>query len=248
MEADITARTEDPVVPRRTRLRQQLIRDAKAAAREIAAADGLDGLSLTAVAHRVGVSPPALYRYFDGRQGLVRALYDDLTADLIAEVAAAFHRQDPDDRSAQLHAGIRAILTWSLANPAGFSLLMGDAHPSAAAAEAGIPEVLARELGGAFGELFLSLIRDGVLRYPEDDRIEPVLRSQLTVYQQAVKPDLPLGAVLVMLTCWRQVYGTVGLAVSRHLAFAFPSIDAFFEHMIGDILTLVGLTRSPNLR
>ncbi|MFE8950313.1 helix-turn-helix domain-containing protein [Streptomyces sp. NPDC007856] len=56
-------------------MREQLIHDAKAAAREIAATEGLDGLTLAEVARRVGVSSPALYRYFGGRPGLIRALW-----------------------------------------------------------------------------------------------------------------------------------------------------------------------------
>jgi hypothetical protein len=44
-----------------------------------------------------------------------------------------------------------------------------------------------------------------------------------------------------MLTCWRQVYGTVAIAVSPHLAFAFTDIEPFFEHMLGEILTRLGL-------
>ncbi|MGW5200395.1 TetR/AcrR family transcriptional regulator [Streptomyces spiralis] len=114
---------------RRERLREQLIHDAKAAARVIAATEGPDGLTLAEAARRVGVSSPARYRYFDGRPGLIRALHDDL----IDTVAAAVHSQDPDDLSAQLRAGIRAILTWATANRAGFSLLLGDAHRVAAA-------------------------------------------------------------------------------------------------------------------
>ncbi|MFI8201590.1 helix-turn-helix domain-containing protein [Streptomyces sp. NPDC085937] len=42
---------------------------------------GIHGLTLAAVARAVGVSPPALYRYFAGRDGLVRALHGDLTAE-----------------------------------------------------------------------------------------------------------------------------------------------------------------------
>ncbi|MFF7976839.1 TetR family transcriptional regulator [Streptomyces sp. NPDC007905] len=210
---------------------EQLIHDAKAAAREIAATEGLDGLTLAEVARRVDVSSPALYRYFDGRPGLIRALYDDLTTDLIDTVAAAVHGQDPDNLSAQLRAGIRAILTWATANRAGFSLLVGDAHPVAAASEDGIPQVFPRELGGFFGLLFLELDRRGHLTYPTDEHIEPVLRRQLDTYRQAVMPELPLGVVLLMLTCWRQVYGTVGIAVSQHLDFTFPDIEAFRAHV-----------------
>jgi len=41
------------------------------AARDIVATDGMDALSMRAVAERVGVSATALYHYFDGKQALV---------------------------------------------------------------------------------------------------------------------------------------------------------------------------------
>lgn len=123
---------------------------------------------------------------------------------------------------------------------------MGEARPVAAASENGIPQVFPREPGGFFGVLFLELDRRDHLAYPADEHIEPVLRRQLDTYRQAVMPELPLGMVLLMLTCWRQVYGTVGIAVSQHLAFAFLDIEAFFEHMLADILFLLGLTPSPH--
>ena len=102
----MSARTTDHAsapVSRRERQREQLIRDAKQAARELIAAEGIDGLTLSAVARRLGVSSPALYRYFSGKQGLVRAPYEDLTDELIRTVDEAARRQDPDDISGAVH-------------------------------------------------------------------------------------------------------------------------------------------------
>lgn len=233
---------------RRERLRAELERDAKIAARRITAAEGIEGLTVAAVARSVGVTPPALYRYFDGRKGLVRALYDDVTAEFIETVAQAVRRQDPDDVSAQLHAATRAVLDWSLANQAEFSLLMGAGYAQVAAHEDGIPQVISRELGGLFGQLFARLWREGRLVYPADEEIDPALVSQLRTYREAIGIELPIGVAFLMITCWRQIYGLICMAVYSHLSFAYADPLPLFEHMMDELLGLLGLSRSPHLR
>lgn len=238
----------NPGVSRRERLRLQLVRDARSIARDITAASGLEGLTVAAVARELAVSPPALYRHFDGKDGLVRAVYEDLTADLITAVEDAVRRQDADDMAAKLHAATRAVLTWSRAHRGAFELLMGSAYPVAAKSEGEIPQTMSRELGGVFADLFTVLWHQGTLTYPADDEFPPVLRKQLETYRNAFRPDLPLGVAHLMLTCWRQIYGVVSMTVNGHLAFAFDDYDALFEDMMASLLGLLGVEPSPNVR
>ncbi|MFF5212252.1 TetR/AcrR family transcriptional regulator [Streptosporangium sp. NPDC000396] len=233
---------------RRERLRAELEQDAKIAARRIAAEEGVEGLTVAAVARSVGITPPALYRYFNGRAGLVRALYDDVTAEFMTTVSQAVERQDPDDVSARLHAATRAVLDWSLANKAEFDLLMGAGYPKVAASEEGIPKVILRELGGLFGLLFVRLWREGRLDYLADEQIDPALARQLRIYRETIGLELPIGVALLMMTCWRQIYGLICLAVYGHLSFSFEDPLPLFEHMMDQLLGLLGLSRSPNLR
>jgi len=203
---------------------------------------------MAAVARAVGVTSPALYRYFDGRSGLVQALYDDVTAELIRSVDAALRRQDAEDLSAQLHAAALAVFDWSIANPVEFDLLMGSGFSAAASTGKAIPHVIPRELGGVFGRLFVTLWRRGGLKYPADDELEPSLRRQITTYRETVCSEVPLGVAYLMITCWRQIYGLTAMAVYGHLGYAFGDHHDLFDDMIGDLLKLLGLTVSPNLR
>lgn len=236
---------------RRERLRAELERDARAAARRITAAEGLDGLTVAAVARAVGVTPPALYRYFDGRAGLVQAVYDDVIAEFIETVATAMRRQDPDDISAQLQAATRAVLDWAVANKAEFDLLMGAGFPKAAGSGEDIPVVIARELGSLYAALFGRLWREGRLTYARDEDIPAGLVPQLRLYRDAFGPELPLGVALLMITCWRQIYGVLCMAVYGHLSFAFgdhlPLYEDMMDHLLG-LLGLLGVGRSPDVR
>jgi AcrR family transcriptional regulator len=225
------------------------MQDSRDAAREIIAADGLHALTVTAVAGKVGVTPAALYRYFDGRRGLVRALYGDITAELISTVQTAVNRQDPDDLSAKLHAATHAVLIWSVAHPGEFSLLMGAGFPEVTMSGEEIPQAISRDLGGLFSKLFAELVQQGLLDGEIGNDVPDGLRRQLAVYQQAVSPELPLGAVRAMLYCWRQIYGLICMAVNHHLAFAFADgYEALFEDMMADLLPKLGVLPSPKRR
>lgn len=236
------------VPSRRERLRKQLLDDIRRAARHIAAAEGIDGLTLAAVARAVGVSPPALYRYVDGRDGLVRALYDDMTAELIAAVADAVHQQDPHDLGARLHAASGAVFDWALANRAAFDLLMGSSYRAAESSGGDLPRVIPRELGGLFGQLFTELWKQGGLDYPADDALPQPLRRQVDTYRTAMNPELPLGVAYLMITCWRQIYGVTCMAVYGHFGFAFGDHKALFHDMITNLLRTLGLNPQPNPR
>ncbi|MGJ3558950.1 TetR family transcriptional regulator [Streptomyces sp. INA 01156] len=204
---------------RRERLRAELLADTHAAAWRIADSEGIQGLTMTAVAREVGVSPPALYRYFEGRDGLLHALHREAMASLVEHVIEAAERQEPDDVSAQLHMASRAVFDWSVTNKAAFDLLMGSAYPAAARSGHDVPHAVASELGGLFRKPFGRLWESGRLVYPQESGLPP-LRPQLEAYRAAVCPDLPLGVAYLMFTCWRQIYGMTCMAVYHHLGFA----------------------------
>jgi len=58
----------------RARVRAELTREIVSAAQEELACEGAAGVSLRAVARRLGMVPSALYRYFPNRDGLLTAL------------------------------------------------------------------------------------------------------------------------------------------------------------------------------
>ncbi|MDR6868108.1 AcrR family transcriptional regulator [Microbacterium resistens] len=60
-----------------------------AAVREIAERDGVDGVTMSAVAAAVGVRAPSLYKRAAGRHDLLRLAADDATAEMLAAMRAA---------------------------------------------------------------------------------------------------------------------------------------------------------------
>jgi AcrR family transcriptional regulator len=228
---------------RRERLRAELERDALAAARRLITSQGVEALSLSAVAREVGVTPPALYRYFEGKPGLTLAVYEAVTRDFVATVAEAAGAMGPEDFGGQLYAATRAVLNWSVANPGEFDLLMGAGYARLVASGRHVDQVLIGELGGLFGQTFMQLWRRGVLPYPSEEELEPRLRSQVAAYRRLLGHDYPVGVAMVMITCWRQIYGLLCMAVYGHLASTFNDCLPLFENMMDNLLALCGVPR-----
>jgi len=104
-----------------------------AAVREIAERDGLDAVTMSAVAAAVGVRAPSLYKRAANRHALLRLAADDATRELLDEMRAA---AVGSPRHA-LAAAARALRAFAARCPRATSLVFSapgpDAGPSAAA-------------------------------------------------------------------------------------------------------------------
>src|SRR5436309_5397370 len=78
----------DPNPSRRDRQRAATLAEIKAAARRLLVSGGTSAVGLRAVARELGLTPPALYRYFPSHEALISALiadlYDELTTALMS--------------------------------------------------------------------------------------------------------------------------------------------------------------------
>ena len=73
----------------------------------------------------MGMTPPALYRYFDDRDELLTALITDAYDSLGAAVAEAVRPLDEADLSARWFAASQAYRAWASAEPQRFALILG---------------------------------------------------------------------------------------------------------------------------
>ena len=79
-----------PVGPsRRERVRTATEAEIKATARRLLVEEGVEALTLRAIAREMGMSAPALYRYFDSHEALMEAVVQDLLDELVAVLQAA---------------------------------------------------------------------------------------------------------------------------------------------------------------
>jgi AcrR family transcriptional regulator len=122
------------------------------AARALLEEGGLDAVVMGAVAERVGVRGPALYKHVADRAALIRAVGDTVTADLRETLDRAMSGDDP---TADLRALALAYRAFVHANPNSYGLLFAHLEPalqpdSKAVAALGRPIVAA--VGRLMGE------------------------------------------------------------------------------------------------
>src|SRR3954449_3014255 len=114
-------------VSRRDRVRADTVREIKDTARRILVEHGGEGFALRAIAREMGMTAPALYRYFDSRENLVAHVVADLYEELCAHLEAARGAADPATPPAQLLACSRAFRRWAIGHHQEFGLLFGSA-------------------------------------------------------------------------------------------------------------------------
>lgn len=226
---------------RRERQRAATQAEIRETARKLLIASGPEAMSISAVARRIGLSGPAIYRYYASRDELVGAVI----ADLFAELAQAVERARDDLGDAEpgerLLVMSRAMRAWAIGHAAEFRLVF--AVPIAEGNRQ--PDSERQRAGEAFDQVLLNefeaLWQSRPFAVPELDRLAPSLRRQVLDYAERRRTPLPPAAVHVFLTCWIRLYGLLVMEVLDQLAFAFSDPEPIFEACLRDISELIGI-------
>jgi AcrR family transcriptional regulator len=238
---------------RRDRVRAATTQEIIQTARRLLVQQGPEAVSLRAIAREMGMTAPALYRYFDSHEELLQHVVADIFTDLATHVRTGIN-EAADGSAANLPeaevmvlkmiAGCREFRAWTLVHVPEFSMIFGSPVPGLEALHEMHGDPTA-DCGYQFGQVFLDVFGDLYRRrpfaIPADDEIQPSLREQLVRYRELVHVDLPLGALQTFLRCWVLLYGTVSLEVFGHLRFALADPAPMFELMLADLAPMIGL-------
>ena len=195
----------------RERYREQNREEAKRIALEQLAESGPSGLSVNAIARQMGVTGPALYRYFAGRDGLLTELIADAYTELADTVEhAATTKRAP---AARLRAMSNAWRDWAVAQPHRYLLLFGTPIPGYEAPEHTL--AAAHRTLVAFAEAFEALD----VRPP---RTVPLDRQVAALAADRQVP-VSAGALRLAIMGWTRLHGVVSLEVEGQ--FALMGVD-----------------------
>ncbi|WP_236793705.1 TetR/AcrR family transcriptional regulator [Amycolatopsis sp. GM8] len=184
----------------RERYRAQVRAEIKDHAWEQIAASGASALSLNAIAKKMGLSGPALYRYFANRDELITALVVDayrMEADAL--------RHATERTGNEPHFLADALRQWALANPHRYFLLHGTPIPGYHAP----PETtkIAAEIMAMLIKAFKHC--DTGRRTPFDVHLE---EHSDWVTERAV----PRGVPRLALAFWTRMHGAISLELAGH--------------------------------
>ena len=202
---------DGPPVSRRARYRAATREEAKEIALRQVAAGGGAAVSLNAIGKAMGLSGPALYRYFASRDALLTELivdaYGDLAAAMEAADVAARQGAGPAATARALAAALRA---WALAQPQRYLLLYGTPVAGYVAPPQTI--VLTRRIMAPF------LTALAALPAPESaaDPRGAVLDAQLTSWAHQTDQAVPGPVLRRGLIWWARMHGLISLEVEGH--------------------------------
>jgi AcrR family transcriptional regulator len=117
-----------PLPDRRARRRLETIEEILDIAGRVMDEEGVNGLTLSEVARRLGVQPPSLYKYVDSLMDLYDGLFRRGQVQNLNALRAAMDSSEPGLPA--LSAGLDASCRWALANSATAQLLFWRPVPS----------------------------------------------------------------------------------------------------------------------
>jgi AcrR family transcriptional regulator len=171
---------------RRQRRRQETIEQVLDIAVEVMAEQGVAGLTLGEVARRMGIRPPSLYGYFDGKNALYDALFERGWRDLLATMRAVEAASDGSDLVADLLASESAFVRWAVEHPAYAPLMFWRPVPGFVPSERAYAP--ATELERMAREFLVVLRSAGLLRRDAD--LDLVYRTQTALIAGVISQQL----------------------------------------------------------
>ncbi|THA71002.1 TetR/AcrR family transcriptional regulator [Streptomyces sp. A0958] len=207
----------------RARYREQTRAEIKEVALRQLADGGVAALALTRIAREMGLSGPALYRYFASRDDLLSALIRDAYDDAAAAIGVAAATAEDRAPRERLHVLAAAYRDWAIAEPHRYLLIQGSPVPGYVApadtlerARAVLGPFLPVFAGGSPGAGVASVV-DRMAAWLETDA---GVGSWVAGYAPDAAGDggASAGALAGVLLAWAQLHGAVGLEVAGQFA------------------------------
>jgi AcrR family transcriptional regulator len=197
-------------------------------------------LSLRGIAREMGVTAPALYRYYKDRDALVTALLVDAFTAFGDALEAARDATSSNDHVGRFRLMCKAYFKWAAENPQRYALLFGTPIPGYLFAEE-LGPVAQRSfliLQGVIGEAY-SVGKIGGDLVPV--RLPNGLKSR---YESLKKTGMPYTPVVthLALSVWSMMHGMTSLYLYDYLnSFLQNDVETFVDFEIEKIVRTIGL-------
>jgi AcrR family transcriptional regulator len=204
-------------VSRRDRARARTVAEIKATALELMREHGATDVRFVDIARAMGMTAPALYRYYPDRDALLTALIVDAWNDLAATLLDTGDTADSGDQERGLLAVASAYREWARADPPRFTLIFGLPIPGyALPAGTGTFEAAGRSRV-SLERLIRAALARGDARPPAIDDVDPTVAGYLEQLGGGAEPPIPAAAYQGLLAAWMAIHGFVCLELYGHL-------------------------------
>jgi AcrR family transcriptional regulator len=237
------SRAVDPMLTRRQRVRDATLRELVTIGRELLTKQGVEGLTIRAVAREMGMTAPAVYRYFSSHRDLMGAVIVAICHDLNQYVTDAVDAVPSGAPGRRLVTASRALHRWACRHSTEFQLTM--IVPADPRSEDESVAQARRSLGVLFGALFCELWQQ---------KEPPVAGNSGEVCRVAeqlckrLNMSLPPNAASLFLRCWLRLYGIVCIESMGQTRAIGDTHGALFEAELRDLAQQLDLSESDLVR
>ncbi|MFJ8005168.1 TetR/AcrR family transcriptional regulator [Streptomyces fagopyri] len=210
----------------RDRFRAQVREEVKAAALRQLADGGPEALSLNAVAKQLGMTGPALYRYFANRDSLLTELVVDAYSALAATLA---HAADAPavDGTERLASVVRAYRSWARTEPHRYRLLFRAPFKGYDAHSDRLVEAAQRAMNVVLNVANAPAAPDTAV--PEGARVQ--LREWM---ERRGVEDVPPAVASRTMMLWAHLHGLVSLEIEDNFASMGIDPGPLYEAEVGE--------------
>jgi AcrR family transcriptional regulator len=192
---------------------------------------GAASLSLRGIAREMGMTAPALYRYYRNRDALVTALLVDGFTAFSHALEAGRDSCSASDYSGRFRAICKAYFLWAAQNPQQYTLLFGTPVPRYLFAEelGPVAQHSFLILQGVIGTAFVA----GKIRVPLIARSLPdVLNTHYEALTEMGMPYTPI-VTQMALSAWSMMHGITSLYLQQYLSsFLQEHVEIFVDFEI----------------
>lgn len=203
---------------------------------------GVSALSLRGIAREMGLTAPALYRYYKDRDALITTLLIDGFSAFTVALETGRDLYAVTDHAGRFRSMCKSYFEWARQNPQRYALMFGTPIPH---------HLFASELGPVAQRSFLVL--QGVLGEAHKAgslsgeiiaiRLPSGLRSRYDALKKMGMPYVPLVTHLA-LAVWSTMHGITSLYLYQYLAgFLTENVESFVDFEIERIARMVGLVQ-----
>ena len=235
-----------PVVSRRERARAATIEEIKTTALSVMREQGTTDCRFTDIARLMGMTAPALYRYYGDRDELLTDLITDAYADLGTALGDALGAIDPRDIGGRWLAAAEVYREWARREPQQFALVLGMPVPGYVAPDEGPTTEAAKRAMSQLASLFVAAAEMGELRAPLVREVSAGIAACEAEKHPEIEGLVPPESFQAMLHAWASLHGFVSLEAYGHFDWMTDvDRDALFRSHVRVIAMAAGIPAPP---
>ncbi|WDP89998.1 MAG: TetR/AcrR family transcriptional regulator [Desulfobacter sp.] len=226
---------------RRERVRQMTLDEIKSLSWDMVKKNGIEHLTVNGIARKMGMTPPAFYRYYKNRDQLVKALVIEAYTSFLSALETARDAAYPASPENQIYRVYLGYRRWAVDNPNMFGLFAGRKVYGFDPCDPQV-EDRARDIYRFIIELYRNAWQQGRRLPPEKkEGMPPDYAAGLTRHHKDLTRGLPVELIDSCVCAACMVHGMISMEISGRLKGLAGDGETFYAYQIREIMKGQGM-------